>query len=296
MSVRVKKEEEEPQVKPVYDEKRPPWKVAVIPKAESMPGKIKKEEPREDTKDGIIIVKTEGSSALRPPWEVTVVGDADNDKKPVLVQEAWKGSRVEEDQVNKMVSAVRRARHKDNPPPDVKESVAGRAAAWESAKKSGVMMELVPPLAAWEMDDRRELARSEPAGTTRLGVDRLVCLKNYAAVGAELSLKGEPLEEGNSHARGKPRSCYGLIDRGTRQTGVRSLIMHAKVASTNMDWVRAGTLLRVRSTLPGGGRSLLRVLYTTPSRYYSPGEMVTTLSVGVDAVDWQSLMPKGGRI
>ena len=37
-------------------------------------------------------------------------------------------------------------------------------------------------------------------------------------------------------------------------------------------------------------RAGLRVRFTTPARYYSPGSKVTTLTVGVDETDWQSLM------
>jgi hypothetical protein len=132
----------------------------------------------------------------------------------------------------------------------------------------------VPPLASWE----------EGAAHDDDDV-RLLCMKNYAAVDAEAG-------------------SYGLIDRGVRETGIRTLVMHTPrarrpardkrgrllPASTAAALVRPGSMLRVRPTMGGGPAASLRVRYTTPARYYSPGEHVTTLCVGVDASDWQALL------
>ena len=105
---------------------------------------------------------------------------------------------------------------------------------------------------------------------------RLVSLRNYAAVDTE-------------------NGRYGLIDRGVQETGIQTLVMHAPKRSDEsredaLDCVRPGTVLRVSSTEKAGGRGALRVRFTTPAKYYSPGARVTTLCIGVDASDWQDLM------
>jgi hypothetical protein len=127
----------------------------------------------------------------------------------------------------------------------------------------------VPGLARWE--------GGEEEG------QRLVRLRNYAAVDAEAG-------------------GYGLIDRGTREAGVRSLVMHTPSrrkqqaltrGQPSPPMVRPGTILTVRSPLRGT-TARLRVRYTTPARYYSPGQRVTTLSIGVDARDWQAFVGTTG--
>ena len=62
-----------------------------------------------------------------------------------------------------------------------------------------------------------------------------------------------------------------------------------------LNQLRPGALLRARRLL-GGKPGQLRVRYTTPARYYSPGALVTTLAIGVDEADWQSLMAGTRRI
>jgi hypothetical protein len=124
------------------------------------------------------------------------------------------------------------------------------------------------------------LARWEGGGEEG---QRLVRLRNYAAVDAEAG-------------------GYGLIDRGTREAGVRSLVMHTPSrrkqqaltrGQPSPPMVRPGTILTVRSPLRGT-TARLRVRYTTPARYYSPGQRVTTLSIGVDARDWQAFVGTTG--
>lgn len=123
-----------------------------------------------------------------------------------------------------------------------------------------------PPVASWE----REIG--DPASQD----GRLISLRNYAAVDSE-------------HGR------YGLIDRGVQETGVQTLVMHVPKRTEEscdaLDDVRPGSVLRVSSTLSGGLSGSLRVRFTTPARYYSPGTRITTLCIGVDAADWQDLMP-----
>ena len=125
--------------------------------------------------------------------------------------------------------------------------------------------ERVPDLAAWEGGENQQ---------------RLVSMRNYAAVDAE---KGD----------------YGLIDRGVRQTGVRALVMHGRRARKGdpLAAVRPGTILQVYSSVNGCGGKL-RVRYTTPARYYSPGQRVSTMGIGVDERDWlllTSAPAPGGR-
>ncbi len=145
-----------------------------------------------------------------------------------------------------------------------------RLSELDSAPKEDAGRRL-PPLASWEQGRRED-------------EERLVCMKNYAAVDAEAG-------------------SYGLIDRGVRETGIRTLVMHVPrtrrgardkrgrlLPATNpAGLVRPGTMLRVRPTM-GGPAAKLLVRYTTPARYYSPGQHVTTLCIGVDAADWQGLL------
>jgi hypothetical protein len=111
---------------------------------------------------------------------------------------------------------------------------------------------------------------------------RLVCAKNYAAVEA-------------SH------SWFGMIDTGFVRGGVRGVIVHVpkrhKAWTGVLNEIRQGVVLKVRPTLGKSGHQThaLRVQYTTPSRYYSPGAKISTLEVGVPEADWQGMTtgPKG---
>jgi len=110
---------------------------------------------------------------------------------------------------------------------------------------------------------------------------RLVSAQNYAAIEA-----------------GKER--YGLIDSGAPDSGrTRSLILHVRknrVPFQVLNYVRPGSVLHVRR--PGKAKRMapLRVRFTTPARYYSPGCPVTTLALEVDGADWQGLMTDTPRI
>jgi hypothetical protein len=196
-----------------------------------------------------------------PPWRVKREDkDGDEDETP-----PWKplAAKVEPEFV------VISDSDEDDAPPD--SEAARRLLA--AARRTHQTMELgeqpaddprasVPGLARWEGGD-------DPTG-------RLVRLRNYAAVDAEAG-------------------GYGLIDRGTREAGVRSLVMHTPSrrkltrGQPSPPMVRPGTILTVRSPLRGT-TARLRVRYTTPARYYSPGQRVTTLGVGVDARDWQAFV------
>ena len=104
------------------------------------------------------------------------------------------------------------------------------------------------------------------------GADRRVCARNYAAIEHDAER-------------------YGLIDMGAQPSG-RSLLVHARKkcrpAHSLLNAIRPGVLLL--ASRPGGQPQRLRVRFTTPARYYSPGALVTTLAIGVDEADWQSLM------
>ena len=103
---------------------------------------------------------------------------------------------------------------------------------------------------------------------------RSISAQNYAAV--------EP-----------KRGEYGLIDMGPAGHD-RSLIVHASSRKTPDVWrvlnaIRPGTRLLAKA-VAGGPACSLRVRYTTPARYYSPGARVTSLAIAVDGADWGSLM------
>lgn len=60
--------------------------------------------------------------------------------------------------------------------------------------------------------------------------------------------------------------------------------------------VKVGGVLPVIAKSGRGGTTPLRVRFTSPSQYYSPGRKVTSMTIGVDEMDWQSLMAKAHRI
>ena len=104
---------------------------------------------------------------------------------------------------------------------------------------------------------------------------RLVSAANYAAIEAD-------------------QERYGLIDSVSQDkhaAGTHQLIVHARKKNPEafrvLNEIRPGSILQARRA---DRRAGLRVRFTTPARYYSPGSKVTTLTVGVDETDWQSLM------
>ncbi len=140
-----------------------------------------------------------------------------------------------------------------------------------------------------------------PQGEGRvLETGRLISQRHYAAVGYGDTASLEPLA--NASLCGS--KYYGLIDSGPgpRGSGARCLVIHSppsRVAPDKpsaTDRVRAGAILQMVSTEPGGGNSRVRVLFTTPEKYYPPGTRVSTLRIGVDASDWENLLPKQRRI
>ena len=179
----------------------------------------------------------------------------------------WRLRKAEEDAGRQLLLAVRRARrdglHNHHEDADAARLALRRGAqrgAREDEERADGGEEGVPPPVGWD--------GGEPGAGPRL-----VRQRNYAAVDAE---RGE----------------YGLIDRGVHEVGVRGLVLHKTArgrrgggARGGPD-VRPGTVLRVRSPATGGAGTL-RVRFTTPARYYAPGQKVTTLRVGVDASDWQ---------
>lgn len=111
--------------------------------------------------------------------------------------------------------------------------------------------------------------------------------------------KPEPQEEAEearptqNYAAVDPEGkLFGLIDQGLADPRCRSLTVH--VRRNRVPWpilnaIRPGVLLQAR--LPRSSQTVgLRVRFTTPARYYSPGAKVSTLAIGVDESDWRSLM------
>lgn len=106
------------------------------------------------------------------------------------------------------------------------------------------------------------------------------CMQNYVAVDPS-------------------REIFGLIDQGLADGATRSFVMHVRRGQTPwtvLGAIRPGVLLPVISRSGRGGITSLRVRFTTPAQYYSPGSKVTSMRIGVDEADWQSLMTKAHRI
>jgi hypothetical protein len=242
------------------------------------------------------------------PWDVIVIED-DNDEDEDKRKTSTLAAQVEES-LRKGVASVQRARRVES---ERKSLALARTAgglaeersrpAWEEERDDP--QRLIPPPASWELDGAQaRLGNNRRWGEGGKAEERLVCLKNYAAIGVDCDDDCLTTEQDRTPSRGVG-GCYGLIDRGTREGGVRMLIMHVKEGGRDqlrhpgrplLERIRPGSSLVVQSTLAGGIGGTLRVRYTTPARYYSPGERVTTLAIGVDAVSWQSLVPKRRRI
>jgi hypothetical protein len=204
------------------------------------------------------------------PWHVTVKSEKVKKELVTVIKPApthpWGGIVKGEDATVSAKAAVKT----DQPP---KKRVRGHGVSVERVQKARKEEEIdVTRLAKWEQEPGDSVAAPEDEG-------RLVSLKNYAAV-----------EAGTGR--------YGLIDRGVHETGIQTLLMHTpRRRDTEQEPdVRPGSILRVSSTAKGGSSGPLRVRFTTPARYYSPGTRVTTLCIGVDAADWEELMPQRRRI
>lgn len=108
----------------------------------------------------------------------------------------------------------------------------------------------------------------------------LICARNYAAVDAR-------------------RQTFGLIDQGLVDAGARTMVMHVRRGQPAWDILNAvkpGSFLEAKSKSGRGSPTQLRVRFTTPTKYYPPGCKFTTMTVGVDEMDWQSLMAKARHI
>lgn len=107
------------------------------------------------------------------------------------------------------------------------------------------------------------------------------------------------LKMSNYAAVDPARKLYGLIDRGLSDAKTRALILHVRSKQDPgpvIDGIKPGTFLPATSKSKRGGTTQLRVRYTTPNTYYSPGRKITSIAVGVDEADWQSLVAKAHRI
>ena len=109
----------------------------------------------------------------------------------------------------------------------------------------------------------------------------LLCAKNYDAVEAG-------------------REAFGLIDQGVTHAGVRNVLIHvrrtARPCWAILNGIRVGSTIMALKGEKGSIPSPLRVRFTTPSRYYTPSAKVTSMLIGVNEVDWQSLMQDARRI
>lgn len=107
------------------------------------------------------------------------------------------------------------------------------------------------------------------------------------------------LKAANYTAVDPSRKLYGLIDRGLSDTGTRAVLLHVRNRQDPypiFNKVRPGEVLPATKKSNRGGTTYLRVRYITPFKYYQPGHKISTMLVGVDETDWQSLVAKAHRI
>jgi hypothetical protein len=157
--------------------------------------------------------------------------------------------------------------------PEEGEEEAGEAEVKvdEARRKPGRPKSGKPPRSGRPKEKKASQARDS---------DSRFCARNYAAVDAR-------------------RETYGLIDEGLVDGGTRTMVMHVRrglPAWDILNAVRPGTILAAKSKSGRGSPSPLRVRFTTPTKYYAPGCKFSTMTVGIDEVDWQSLMAKARRI
>jgi hypothetical protein len=224
------------------------------------PVAIVKTEPRE--------IKPDVPSSLLPPWAVQVVQKRKQGRAPRRRSASGPSTRVIEPVIPKDEAPWQRdgpaypgGTKRDPPAPEepvVKQKLGGGMRAWKPPNTAG----------------RGTKANQALASTVQL------CSRNYAAVDAK-------------------RESYGLIDQGTVDAGTRTMVMHVKRRQTAWDVlnvVKPGSILAAKSRSGRGSPTPLRVRFTTPNKYYSPGCKVTSMTIGIDEADWQSLMAKARRI
>jgi hypothetical protein len=189
-------------------------------------------------------------------------------------------------------------------PKEEKEAI--RKAVLSVRKARAVFLRASNALAGKEAD---HVSGPWPLRESELGQEiphHTVSMRSYSAVGFGDTASDDTVtpEQRFFSPQKQYLPVYGLIDRGPGPvgSGTRCVIMHSHAARRNddqqsaTDRVRPGAILRAVSVDEGGGSARLRVRFTTPERYYAPGERVTTIRIGVDAVDWDSLTPKQPRL
>jgi hypothetical protein len=211
-------------------------------------------------------------ASLIPPWAVKVVSRRKQGRavEPVIPKDEapWK-------QQVEPASSDGQPRWYDgaeqDAPPSNKPKRERRARGEPTVKRArGGMRTWKPPATT----GRGTKANQALASTVQL------CSRNYAAVDAK-------------------RESYGLIDQGMVDAGTRTMVIHVKrrqIAWDVLNVVKPGSILAAKSRSGRGSPTPLRVRFTTPNKYYSPGCKVTSMTIGIDEADWQSLMAKARRI
>jgi hypothetical protein len=107
---------------------------------------------------------------------------------------------------------------------------------------------------------------------------------------------------GKNYAAMDATGNFGLIDDGRLDLGVRDLLAHIprKRQAEYSFAMRPGDVLQVTNQFDPAKRrprrlapsTPMRVLFTTPARYYAPGTRVTTLRVGVAEQDWRRVFAR----
>ena len=227
--------------------------------------KVKREEEEQATVVRIKQPEEQEEASVDTPWamQAVVVKDEDGDERVVRVEPVHPDSTVPWPEPPAVYPRPEpdpmhgAPRWTDPPAPD---PMHGPPQWTEQASGQPVRQEIVVALSP-----------SKEKGTA-------VCARNYAAVEARLER-------------------YGLIDMGRSSGGNQALVVHVRKRNREplevLNGIRQGCVLRARRR---GRDADLRVRFVTPARYYSPGSKITTLCIGVDQSDWQSLIAAPPRI
>lgn len=210
-------------------------------------------------------------SEPQPPWAVRAVPQAQVKTEPsgAVRVKPEPAVKKEEDERRIRIVPVRRL----DQPPWVGPKPRDEASAYQR-------VDLTPPEQEKEAEQTTTVKKQRAPKKTETTGARLASARNYAAIEAE-------------------HGDYGLIDMG-QAGGGQSLLIHVARKNHPTPWtvlggIRPGSTLKAIS-VHGGSPVTLRVRYTTPARYYSPGARVTTLAVAVDSADWRSLRADAPRI
>ena len=106
-----------------------------------------------------------------------------------------------------------------------------------------------------------------------------------------LTSKEVPRIQSKNYSAIEKHGRFGLIDMGIASPGVRCLTLHIPKSRNflfPLNNLKVGDIINVIKRDTNESLTLC-LCFTTPSRYYSPGTRITTLTIGVDERAWSKV-------